>query len=165
MWSKTFFNALDKYKAFQKSKQEMESYKRLPGIIRLFKKRPKMITEEVVNTLCNKYVNEFREAHDLPSEITIKWQSWNVKDAEAIFPVLSFKTYQHNCYFVTRLAFQDDGSTIEWGCPYPLAECGLTGRTYEYGIHDDILNAKYNQFDELITEIRKTIAPLYDSEA
>lgn len=165
MWSKTFFNALDKYKAFQKSKQEMNSYKRLPGIIRLFKKRPKMITEDVVNTLCNKYVNEFREAHELPSEITIKWQSWNVHNAMAIFPVLSFKTYQHNCYFVTRLAFQEDGTTIEWGCPYPLSESGLTGRTYEYGIHDDILNAKYKQFDELITEIRKAIAPLYDSES
>ena len=48
-------------------------------------------------------------------------------NAATMLPVVTVTLYQNGCYFQERKAFQRNGSVEEWGCAYPLSECGLTG--------------------------------------
>lgn len=74
------------------------------------------------------------------------------------FQLLSWdgKCWQ-GCYVVTRQAFCPDGTTTEWGCPFPYSECGLSGRTIEFDINVEGLKEKYDVFDSILSEIKDVI--------
>ena len=70
-------------------------------------------------------------------------------------PVLIFKGWYHGCCFMSRKAFDFDGTYLEWGCYAPYDECGLSALPSEHNINDaaDLEKA----FKDMIPQISETI--------
>lgn len=156
MWKETFIKALAVLEEQRKYNQAIREYDEKPWYVKMGRKAPVPPSEDW-QVLSSTYIKEFNKTHDYPEEIVVKWQQYPEDDKCLGYPVVEFWTYQQGCYIVTRQAFQPDGTTIEWGCPYPESECGLTGRTMEYDIKVEGMKEKYKVFDEIISEIKDFI--------
>lgn len=156
MWKETFIKAQTVLEEHRKYNRAIQEHDKKPWYVKLFKKAPVPPSEDW-QVLCRTYILQFNKTHDYPEEIGISWQREPINEKCKGYPLVEFWTYQEGCEIVTRQAFQPDGKTIEWGCPYPYSECGLTGRTMDYNINVEGIKEKYVIFDNLLSEIRDFI--------
>lgn len=148
MWKDTFKLALD----VLKYNQDIWYYNSKSFFKRLFMKKPVSPSNKFWEELAFDYIKELKSHLEskfgkLPKEIYVAWQRSPNNIEQRAYPIIEYWICHNGCYYVTRQAFKPNGTTEEWGCPYPYSECGITGRSDEedYTTFDKILDYIKNE--------------------
>ena len=127
--------------------EALSSYNNKNWLLKLFTKKPEcphISEEELIQNFTQQYPTLFVRMNNNSEYAQV---SVGYKAIDKL-PLVTFKAYLNGCYYISRAAFKSDGSTEEWGCPYPYSECGITGLVTPNNTHLTDLDPKFKEVEE-----------------
>ena len=128
----------------------------LPLLKRLFKRRPvDPFPYQTLESLAVEANKCFGEHYSKDGCCCVYMDSQRKKS----LPVVIFKGWYGGCCFMSRKAFDFDGSYAEWGCCAPYDECGLSALPSEHGINDaqdleTLFESKVKEMADILRTLR-----------
>ena len=164
-WEADYNKAMDKAD-YESARQEYDSKNIFGKLMAMVSgKRPKDSNpEQTLEELLNQYVNAFNKEHGIGKRSDYKTgesfhskMSYSGDKSNKNQPVLTATYSNGNGVEQSRRAFQNDGSSSEWGIGFPHSEIGHTVRNDRLSTSNPEIQGEYDKFKQHRGEISNAI--------